>query len=269
MSEAIWYYLEAGNQAGPVEQEALAGMVRSGRLPPGTQVWRAGMSGWEPWNTIPELASAAPDPATAPVAPPPSPPQQAAPQAYGQPAYGQPAYGQSAYGQPGQHPAPRAYGQQFVYPKAPLGARFVAYLVDGFMFMLPAIVLIVLATIGGANENVPVAAICGILGGLLVLVGIVYSFIKDGRANGQSVGKKMMKLMVVHLPTNQPCTTGQSAGRAAVMMALGFIPYVGGFIEPVVVLAAGDGRRLGDKAANTQVIAVDDYRRRFDVDAFS
>ncbi len=244
MSEAIWYYLDAGSQAGPVDEEAIAGMIRFGRLPAGTHVWRAGMSGWQPWNMIPELASLAPEAAAAP----PPRPQLAAPQAHGQPAYGQ---------------------QQLVYPKAPLGARFVAYLVDGFLFMLPAMVLIVLAVVGGVNENGAVAAICGILGGLLMLVGIVYGFIKDGRANGQSVGKKMMKLMVVHLPTNRPCTMGQSAGRAAIMMLLGLIPYVGSLIEPIVVLAAGDGRRLGDKAANTQVVAVDDYRRRFDVDAFS
>ncbi len=245
MSEASWYYLEAGNQAGPVDEEALAGMIRSGRLPAGAHVWRAGMSDWQPWNTLPELASAAP--AIAPSAPPPG-PQQPAPRAYAPPAYGQ---------------------QQFVYPKAPLVARFAAHLVDSFLFMFPAIVLIIVAIVGASNENGAVAAIFGILGGLLMLAGIVYQFIKDGRANGQSVGKKLMKLMVVHLPTNQPCTMGQSAGRAAIMMALGLIPYVGGLVEPVVVLAASDGRRLGDKAANTQVIAVDDYRRRFDVDAFS
>ncbi|HYD42274.1 MAG TPA: RDD family protein [Anaeromyxobacter sp.] len=241
MSEASWYYLEAGHQAGPVEEATIIDMIRSGRLPAGANVWRAGMSGWQPWNTIPELASAAPPGATGPGALPPRP----------------------------QHAAPHAYGQQFVYPKAPLGARFVAHIVDGFLFMLPAIVLIIVAVVAGENENGAAAAICGILGGVLMLVGVVYNFIKDGRANGQSVGKKIMNLMVVHLPTNMPCTKAQSAGRAAIMMALGLIPYVGGLIEPIVVLAAGDGRRIGDRAANTQVVSVDDYRRRYDVDAFS
>jgi uncharacterized RDD family membrane protein YckC len=244
MSGASWYYLEAGSQAGPVEEEAILGMIRSGRLPAGAQVWRDGMSDWQPWSSIPELASAAPSGVTAPSAPsapPPRPP---------------PA-------------APQAYGQQFVYPKAPLGARFVAYLVDAFLFLLPAILLLILTAVAIEKENGLLGGICGILGGLLMLAAVVYGFIKDGRANGQSVGKKMMRLMVVHLPTNQPCTKGQSAGRAAIMMLLGFIPYVGSLIEPIVVLAAGDGRRLGDKAANTQVVAVDDYRRRFDVDAFS
>ncbi len=257
MSGQIWYYLEAGSQAGPVDQEAIVAMIRASRLAAGALVWKAGMPGWQPWNTIPELASLAP-----PAAQPPAPPSYGQP-AYGQPTPGQPAYGhgQPAYGQP--------YGQQLVYPKAPLGARFAAHLVDALIFTLPAVILIVIAVFTGANDYVAAAVVCGVLGGALVIAGFVYSLLKDGKANGQSIGKKMVNLMVVHLPTNRPCTMGQSAGRAAIMMALGFIPYVGWLVEPIIVLAAQDGRRLGDKAANTQVISVDSYRGRVDADVFS
>jgi uncharacterized RDD family membrane protein YckC len=254
MSEAIWYYLDAGVQAGPVDREAISELIASGRLPAGAPVWRVGMSGWEPWNSIAELASLAPIAGTSAGA------GQPAPQRPVALPYGQPAYGQAAYGQP-----------YFVYPKAPLGARFVASLVDRFLFLLPAIALIVAAVVVGEseNENVAVAVVCGVLGGVLAIAAFLYALLKDGRANGQSIGKKLTNLMVVHLPTNQPCSMGQSAGRAAIMMVLGFIPYVGGLIEPIIVLAAQDGRRLGDKAANTQVISVDAYRQRHDVDAFS
>jgi uncharacterized RDD family membrane protein YckC len=255
MSGAIWYYLEAGNQAGPVDQEAIVALIRSSRIAAGALVWKAGMPGWQPWNTVPELAFLAP-----PAAQPPAPPSYGQP-TYGPPAYGPPAYGQSAYGQP--------YGQQLVYPKAPLGARFAAHLVDGLIFTLPAVILVFIAIFGAASEIMAAAVICGVLGGVLVIAAIIYALLKDGRANGQSIGKKMMNLMVVHLPTNRPCTMGQSAGRAAIMMALGFIPYVGGLIEPIVVLATQDGRRLGDRAANTQVISVESYRGQVDPDIFS
>jgi uncharacterized RDD family membrane protein YckC len=68
--------------------------------------------------------------------------------------------------------------------------------------------------------------------------------------------------MVVHLPTNQPCTTGQSALRYLVIFLCNLVPYVGWLIEPIVTLAAAGGRRLGDQAAGTQVIEASAYRRR-------
>jgi uncharacterized RDD family membrane protein YckC len=71
-----------------------------------------------------------------------------------------------------------------------------------------------------------------------------------------------MGLMVVHLPSNQPCDRGQSAIRYLVMFLLNLVPYLGWLIEPVVLLAAAGGRRLGDSAAGTQVIRTADYRPR-------
>ena len=38
------------------------------------------------------------------------------------------------------------------------------------------------------------------------------------------------------------------------------IPFVGWLIEPIIVLADGYGRKLGDRAANTQVIEKLYYR---------
>jgi len=87
-----------------------------------------------------------------------------------------------------------------------------------------------------------------------------YGFLKDGQDRGQSIGKKKLGLMVVHLPTNAPCNRSQSALRALVMGATNVIPYLGWLIEPIAALAAEGGRRLGDHAAGTQVIAVDSYR---------
>ena len=48
-----WYYAEAGAQHGPVSNEALAELVRAGKVLPTTLVWRAGMTEWQPYASVP------------------------------------------------------------------------------------------------------------------------------------------------------------------------------------------------------------------------
>ncbi|HET9552116.1 MAG TPA: DUF4339 domain-containing protein, partial [Anaeromyxobacteraceae bacterium] len=74
MSEALWYYDEAGKQAGPITGAAVREAITSGRLAPGTRVWTAGMAGWQPWETVPELAALAAPPAPTTLVSPPPPP---------------------------------------------------------------------------------------------------------------------------------------------------------------------------------------------------
>jgi hypothetical protein len=45
-----WYYVEAGQQAGPVDDELLAALVTSGKIQPDTLVWREGMTAWTPYR---------------------------------------------------------------------------------------------------------------------------------------------------------------------------------------------------------------------------
>jgi uncharacterized RDD family membrane protein YckC len=274
MGEVLWYYEEAGKQAGPISHTAMAEAIRGGRLPPGSRVWRAGMAGWQPWEAVAELAALAPPPAGPPplAAPPAGSPGWGPPPGGAQPGWGPPAGGTAPF-PPNSYAADAlaAGAPGALYPKAPLGARFAAYLIDSLIALVPAALLggAAIVSIWGAFADDGSGGSGGFPSpGLLALAlaGITwalwYSFTKDGRPNGQSIGKKAMGLMVVHLPTNQPCNRGQSALRALVMAALGMVPYVGGFIEPIVTLAADGGRRLGDKAAATQVIAVGEYRPR-------
>lgn len=169
---------------------------------------------------------------------------------------------------------PRAYARgthssATAYPKGPIGARFLASVIDalvGVAAFVPALLIAGWALIdeldGKSSTNYSEPILMMAL--LLALVGgiwsVYYGFAKDGRDGGASIGKAKMGLMVVRLADNQPCTPGQSALRVLTMIILNVIPMVGWLIEPVVVLAADDGRRLGDKAAGTQVIAVADYR---------
>lgn len=141
-----------------------------------------------------------------------------------------------------------------IYPAAPAGRRFLAMLIDALyplLFILPGLLLLLLGEGTGSSGLV-------LAGGALLAAAVAYSvyyqFTKDGRDGGASIGKRHMGLMVVHLPSDTPCTRGQSAQRALVMALLNLIPAIGWLIEPVMVLAAADGRRLGDRAADTQVI---------------
>lgn len=74
-----WYYVDAGQQAGPVDDVQLQELLSSGRIQPDTLVWREGMTTWLPYRE----ASAGPlrmettPAATAPVGPEPAAEDQA------------------------------------------------------------------------------------------------------------------------------------------------------------------------------------------------
>lgn len=267
MSEVLWYYEEAGKQAGPISQAALAEAIRSGRLPAGSRVWKAGMAGWQPWEGVAELAAfAAPPPAGSPpplAGPPPAPTGWGAPPA-GPPGGWGPPQGGTAPFPPNSYAADvlQGAGQGALYPKAPLGGRFVAYLLDSIIAVVPLLLAGIGVAVAVGAESTPLIAVFGILAFAALAWSLWYGFTKDGRPNGQSIGKKTMGLMVVHLPTNRPCERGQSALRYLVLFGLNLIPYVGWLVEPIVTLSAAGGQRLGDKAAGTQVIAVGDYKPR-------
>jgi uncharacterized RDD family membrane protein YckC len=125
------------------------------------------------------------------------------------------------------------------------------------------VTFLVLGAVAAGKAAVPRIMIpLALLASLAGVWAIWYAFTKDGRAGGQSIGKKAMGLMVVHLPTNLPCTTRQSALRYLILVGLGLIPYVGWLVEPIVTLVAAGGRRLGDTVAGTQVIAAAELRPR-------
>jgi uncharacterized RDD family membrane protein YckC len=46
-----WYYVDNGQQAGPVEETEFPQLVRSGKLRSDTLVWREGLANWEPFST--------------------------------------------------------------------------------------------------------------------------------------------------------------------------------------------------------------------------
>ena len=55
-----WYYVENGQQAGPVEEAQLGELIQSGKLRGDTLVWHEGMGAWQPFSAVfpPEFAAA-------------------------------------------------------------------------------------------------------------------------------------------------------------------------------------------------------------------
>jgi uncharacterized RDD family membrane protein YckC/predicted nucleic acid-binding Zn ribbon protein len=161
-------------------------------------------------------------------------------------------------------PGAAAQGGSFGPQKADLGNRFVASLLDSLIvtgLSIPAFIFYSLGIANTVNELYGSVDYSGsvfffLLAVVTYFIPLVYQFIKDGLGEGQSWGKKVMKIKVIKVSDNSNCTKGTSALRALIGLLLCCIPFVGWLIEPIIVLATPDGRRLADKAAGTMVVNV-------------
>jgi uncharacterized RDD family membrane protein YckC len=57
MPTPSWFYVDRGQQRGPVATEDLAGWIQSAHLPRDVQVWREGLPQWTAAETLPEITS--------------------------------------------------------------------------------------------------------------------------------------------------------------------------------------------------------------------
>ncbi|MFD4524491.1 RDD family protein [Streptomyces sp. NPDC058470] len=143
-------------------------------------------------------------------------PQQGQP-GYGYPQQGQPGYGapqtppgvppQQGYGYPQQGGQPGyGYPQQPGYgaqpPYANWGQRFLGTLVDGLVFAVPYILVIV-------GKDAPALVS---LGALAVLGLAIWQLIQEGRT-GQTVGKKALGIRLVREIDGQPLGVGMAFVR--------------------------------------------------------
>ena len=120
---------------------------------------------------------------------------------------------------------------------ASIGKRFSAQFIDeGIAFFFGYIALLLLGKIT-QYDAIPIIAMWAIV--------IGYTLIADGMFGGQSIGKKLMKLYVVRVGTNEPCSYGRSILRN--------VTYILGIID-LIPLVGKQKRRLGDYLADTKVI---------------
>ncbi|WP_316777079.1 RDD family protein [Streptomyces sasae] len=180
-------------------------------------------------------------------------PQQGQP-GYGYPQQGQPGYQQAPQGVPPQqgygYPQQPGYPQQGGYgypqqgygatpPYANWGQRFLGTLVDGLVFLVPYILVIV-------GKNTP--ALMAI--GAIALIGLaIWQLIMEGRT-GQTVGKKALGIRLVKEATGQPIGVGMAFVRRIAHFLDSLACYLG-WLWP-----AWDAKRqtFADKVCGTIVI---------------
>ncbi|MFM8899090.1 MAG: RDD family protein [Burkholderiales bacterium] len=120
------------------------------------------------------------------------------------------------------------------YLLASVGDRFTANFIDGIIAMAVGV-----ATFYGCKTT-------GLALWWAFIGFLAYTLFRDGMSNGQSVGKRLTKIAVVHAKNEQPCTYWQSFVRNVPMVILGFFDLI-----PIV---GKQRRRVGDFMASTKVV---------------
>lgn len=121
--------------------------------------------------------------------------------------------------------------------KATAGERFLAALIDGI--------------ISGVAQSILVAASTSLLP-LAYLVSIGYLLTKDSLPflEGQSIGKKVMKIKVIKDATGQGIVNDWGTG---VIRGISLVIPFFNIVDACMVLGA-EGKRFGDKWAGTTVV---------------
>lgn len=138
------------------------------------------------------------------------------------------------------------------FNKSSLINRFLASILDGLITLVlsvPSIIIYFNTAMGNWSGYGFLILII-----LFSFIPLTYIFIKDGLGIGQSWGKKALDLLVVDLDNNTPCDKWKSFIRNLISTMISIIPFIGCFVDPIILLASKDGRTLGDMVANTQVI---------------
>jgi len=141
-----------------------------------------------------------------------------------------------------------------IYPKADLFKRFIAALIDGIISSILIYIPILGALVGAVYT--------------LTKDVIAYEITKNTDFKNRSIGKKIMGLEVVSLEAkdldwaasikrNLPLAAGSILAIVPLMgWALGaIVGAVIGIIECILVITDNEGRRMGDRLADTQVVS--------------
>jgi uncharacterized RDD family membrane protein YckC len=138
----------------------------------------------------------------------------------------------------------------FQYSLAGLGSRFMAQLIDLFVIVLMLLTLGLAATaLNTITHRSRLAILIFLILGFIVLFG--YFLVSEATLNGQTLGKRALRLRVVG-DRGEPLTFTQAAIRNLVRI-VDFLPFGYG-IGLIAIFANGRGKRLGDLAAGSLVV---------------
>jgi uncharacterized RDD family membrane protein YckC len=141
-----------------------------------------------------------------------------------------------------------AQNVEIEYEIAGVGDRILAYLLDVLFVFAYFMVVIALFSIFALNEVTKFIAPYIFI---FFLPAFLYDFLCESFMNGQSPGKKLLKIKVVRLDGTQP-----TIGNYFLRWLLHFvdITFTYGSVALITILINGKGQRLGDLAAHTSVI---------------
>lgn len=264
----LWYYAQAGQRQGPVEEEEIRRLIAAGQIGRADLVWKAGMPEWRQAGEIAELAASF-QPAWAPPPPPPSPaptppygtvaipaptpapmsaPAPAAPNPAPYSPYTPPA---APLEQPAYGAAP--FGAVTTTEYASFGARFAALLIDQLLLSCvsgPIGVAVGLYLAATGNTEIPPTANLALYS-ISLLIGWLYYAGMESSSRRATIGKSILNLRVTDLQ-GQPITFGRATGRyfGKILSAL---PLLLGYF-----LMISDERKQTwhDKMANCLVLRV-------------
>lgn len=130
------------------------------------------------------------------------------------------------------------------YPIGSVGDRILAFLLDRLILVAYTIFILALFI----NAKMEVAWIWILMLGLPWLF---YHLLFEVFMNGQSPGKRVMKIKVVRLDGTPP-----TIGNYLMRWVFSFIDYyvLGGVIAILIIVIGGMGQRLGDLVARTSVV---------------
>ncbi|HMN16172.1 MAG TPA: RDD family protein [Ignavibacteriaceae bacterium] len=148
------------------------------------------------------------------------------------------------------------------YRIASLGERVLAQIIDslilgGYFFATILLWIYVIDYYSNSRYYYPVALII-----ILYLPAFFYDFIFEVFFNGQSPGKKIIKIKVVKIDGTQP-GIGSYFLRWILKPIDVFFTY--GAVGLITILINGKGQRLGDLAANTTVIKIKEQVKLEDI----
>lgn len=125
-------------------------------------------------------------------------------------------------------------------PLASRGSRLLAQILDGLIAVAIVCAGVLVAYLSGDGGTAGLFFITS------MVLAALYILLSDGFENGQSYGKRAMKIAVIDQRTGQPCTFGKSFLRNLTLELLGPIDWLFIFTDK--------RQRLGDMLAGTIVV---------------
>jgi len=136
---------------------------------------------------------------------------------------------------------------QIKYSLAGLGDRIFAYLIDSVIMVSITLVMVFIFIYAGLLDNSS-----PLIGIIVIIPAFFYHLVLEVTMQGQSIGKKILKIKVVKLDGSQP-NIGNYLLRWLIWPLDTF--FYGG-IAILCITIGGKGQRLGDIAAGTTVITL-------------